>query len=108
MQQLTLATGTITTADAAAITVPAGQIWEITSITTQQPGTGVAKVVQIGFGTTATAANVKWNVNFAAGLGKDIFYPGWSLQPAATLNVVASAGTTECVYTVNGLKHVIT
>lgn len=108
MQQLTLATGTITTSDVAAITVPAGQIWEITSITLQQPTTAVAKIVSIGFGTTATPANVKMSRSLLIGQQFTTDYPGWSLQPAATLNVVASAGTTECVYTVNGLKHVIT
>lgn len=107
MQPLVLGTAQINTTDAAVFTVTAGQVWEITAITITHAAAGVAKNVAIGFGTTATAANVKWNQAFAAGVANTAFYPGWSLQPAATLNVVASAGANEAVITVSGFKHPI-
>lgn len=108
MQSLVLGTAQVNTSDAALFTVAAGQIWEITAITITHPSTGVVKNVLIGFGTTATAANVKWNQALTAGVFATAFYPGWSLQPAATLNVVASAGANEAIITVSGIKHPIT
>jgi hypothetical protein len=108
MQPLVLGTAQINTTDAAVFTVPAGQIWEITAITLTHPAAGVLKNVAIGFGTTATAANVKWNETLTAGVYRNAFYPGWSLQPAATLNTVASAGANEAIITVSGFKHPIT
>jgi|SRR3954463_5954896 len=107
MQSLVLGTAQINTTDAAVFTVTAGQVWEITAITITQPTTGVPKNIAIGFGTTATAANVKWNQAFAAGVQATAFYPSWSLQPAATLNVAASAGANEAVIVVSGFKHPI-
>ena len=53
-----LASGTISTTDAAVITVPAGQLWKVQYITFAQPASGLAKTVSVGRGTTATAANV--------------------------------------------------
>jgi hypothetical protein len=107
MQVLVLGTAQINTTDAALFTVAAGQVWEITAITITQPSTAGAKNVAIGFGTTATAANVKWNQALLAGVQGVAFYPGWSLQPAATLNVAASAGANEAIIVVSGIKHPI-
>src|SRR6185503_9749470 len=104
MQPLVLGTAQINTTDAAVFTVTAGQVWEITAITITHPSTGLAKNIAIGFGTTATAANVKWNQAFAAGVQSTAFYPGWSLQPAATLNVVSSADANIAIIVVSGFK----
>lgn len=106
MQTLVLGTSLVTTGDVALISaIPAGQVWEITAITITQPSTGAAKNVAIGIGTTATAANVKWNQAVTAGVFATAFYPGWALTATQTLNIVASAGTNEAVITVSGLKH---
>jgi len=106
MQPLVLATGTINTANTVALTVPAGQIWEIVSITVAQPAAGLAKIITVGFGTQATPANVKYNWTFSAAQQKDIFYPGWARLPAETLDFISSADANVAVYTVNGFKHV--
>lgn len=108
MQPLVLGTGTVNTSDGVLFTVSAGQIWEVTAVTITHPSTGVLKNVAIAFGSTGTPANVKWNETMTAGVYRNAFYPGWSLQPAATLNTLASAGANEAVITVSGFKHPIT
>lgn len=105
-QPLILASGTINTTTTVAFTVPAGQIWEITSITVQHPAAGLAKVITVGFGTQATPANVKYNWTFAAAQQKDVFYPGWARLPTETLDFISSADANVAVYVVTGFKHV--
>lgn len=100
-----LAAGTVTTADVAVITVPAGEAWAIYSITFFHPATGVLNTIQVGLGTTATPANVKYFSTLAAGIAKDTLYPGIGLPAAATLNMVASAETGIATFTVNGFKQ---
>lgn len=102
-----LATGTITTTSAAAFTVPAGQVWRIASITLMQPAAAVAKVISMGTGTQATAANIKIQRTYAAGAQSEILFPGFVVAAAGTFDVLASAGTTECTYSLHGTKDLV-
>lgn len=106
MIPLTLASGAVDTTDEAVITVPAGEVWEITSITFSQPSTGLAKKIRLGFGTTATAINVKYTIDMPAGeYAAPVFYPSWALVAAATLNLSASADDDVATYVVSGYKY---
>lgn len=103
-----LASGNFTDTDAAVITVPANQIWEVKNILIQQPTAGVPKVAQIGLGTTATAANVKLSRTLLAGqYSENIFVP-IGLVAGATLNLKQSvAANTELTYLVEGYKTLL-
>lgn len=105
---LALATGNFTNADAAAITVPANQIWEVQNIYIQQPAGSVAKNVLIGTGTTATAVNVKISRTLAAGQYAENIYCPIALVAAATLNISESvAANTELTYLIEGYKTLL-
>ncbi len=104
---LELASGTVTTTDAAVITVPASQLWEVRSITIAQPAAAVLKTWSLGRGTTATAANVKAARSLAAGLYSEVIFIPLALVATQTLNMVVSAGTTELTYTVQGYKKLL-
>lgn len=94
----------ITTSDAVVFTNLVNTIAIVYSITIQQPTTGDAKQIQIGVGTTATAANVKYQVTFAAGAQSVTIYPGWVLNATQTLNVVGTGTTSQAVIKVQGMR----
>lgn len=103
-----LAKGNFTNADAAAITVPAGQAWEVRNIFVQQPTGAVAKVLLIGIGTTATAVNVKISRSLAAGQYSENISAPIALAAAATLNLSESvAANTELTYLIEGFKRLL-
>lgn len=102
-----LASGTFTTTSAAAITVPAGQAWEVRNIFISQPVGAVAKVASIGLGTQATPANVKISRSLAAGQYSENISAPIALPAAGTLDVLASAGTTELTYLIEGYKRLL-
>jgi hypothetical protein len=103
-----LATGNFTDTDAAAITVPAGQAWEVRYIHIQQPVGAVAKVAQVGLGTTGTAVNVKVSRSLAAGQYHEPVFAPIALAAAATLNVKQSvAANTELTYLIEGYKRIL-
>lgn len=102
-----LASGTITTTSAAAFTVPSGQVWRINTITLMQPAAAVAKVVSLGSGTQATAANIKIQRTYAAGAQSEILAPAFVVAAGGTFDVLASAGTTECTYSIHGVKDLV-
>lgn len=104
---LELASGTVTTSNVAVITVPASQIWEVRSVTIAQPTTGVAKNFLLGRGTTATAANVKFQRAVPAGVYGEVIFIPLALVAAQTLDMTVSAGTTELTYTVQGYKTLL-
>lgn len=106
---LMLATGNFTDTDAAAITVPANQLWEIRTIYIQQPTAGVAKVAQIATGTTGTPVNVKVSRTLAAGQYSEAIFAPIALVAAATLNIKQSvAANTELTYLIEGYKTLLT
>lgn len=102
-----LAKATITTSNVAIFTNVTGQVTKIASITIQQPTTAGSKIVQIGIGTTGTPANVVLSYTIAAGQQKIVDFPNLVLSGTETLDVVSSAGTTEAVITVNGVKDLV-
>lgn len=103
-----LAKGSVTTSDAAVITVPASQLWEVRSIAIFQPAAAVLKVWTVGLGTTATAVNVKLGRSLAAGFYSEVISFPCALDPTDTLNMVVSAGTTELTYLIEGYKTYFT
>jgi hypothetical protein len=98
-----IAQAVVGSADAAIYTNNAAIITTITAITLTQPAAGGAKTIAIGIGTTATAANVQYNVAFAAGVNAVTFYPGWVLTGTQTLNVADAVGA-QANIKVSGLK----
>lgn len=101
-----LATGTITTTSAAAFTVPTGQVWKVQSITIMQPAAAVAKIVSMGTGTQATAANIKIQRTIT-GAYSEVIFPNMAVTAAGTFDVLASAGTTEVSYSIHGTKDLV-
>jgi hypothetical protein len=103
-----LGTGTVTTTDAAIVAaVPSGQLHKVQYITIQQPAGSTAKVLKIGTGTTATAANVKLTRSIPAGFYSEVILAPFTLAAAATLNAVVDTGTTELSYSVQGTKDLV-
>jgi 2-methylaconitate cis-trans-isomerase PrpF len=97
--------GQVNTTDAAAATNVANTIGTITSITLQQPAGAVAKTINIAInGTSLTAANVRYNVVFAAGVQSVTIYPGWVLTGTQTINISATAGANEATYHIDGYR----
>lgn len=103
-----LANGTFTTADVAIIAaVPAGQLFTTNFLTVQQPTGSTAKLLKIGRGTTATAANVKQTFAIPAGSFSAVYPLPFALAAGQTLNAIVDAGTTELSFTVKGSKDIV-
>lgn len=100
---------TVTTSNATlGAAVPTGMTVRLTSVTIQQPAAGVAKVISLAIGTTATPANIIRTYTIAAGALNFVEYPNIVLTAGQQLNVVTSLGTTEAVITASGLKDLAT
>lgn len=100
-----LASSTILTTDTA-VSVPAGEVWMVHSITLQQPAAGLAKEIAIALnGTSLTAANVKTGATFAAGIQRQTLYPGFGVPAGTTINYSASADTGVATISINGFKQ---
>lgn len=100
-----LASSTILTTDTS-VSVPAGEVWMVHSITVQQPAAGLAKEISIGLnGTSLTAGNVRERFTFAAGIQSQTKYPGFGLPAGTTINYSSSADTGVATIVVNGFKQ---
>lgn len=106
---LELFKGTVTTTSVAIITVPASQLWEVRSVTIQQPSAAVLKTFALGRGTLTTVADADCIVSrsLAAGLYSEVIFVPIALVAAATLDALVSAGTTELTITVQGYKTLL-
>jgi hypothetical protein len=103
-----LATGTFTTVDVAIVAaVPSGQLFKSNFLTIQQPAGSTAKLLKIGRGTTATAANVKLTFDIPAGKYSAVLPLPFALPAGATLNGIVDTGTTELSFTVQGTKDIV-
>jgi hypothetical protein len=106
---LQLFSGVLAATDTVACTVPAGQMWRVSSITLSQPTGAATATASVALnGTSLTAANVRLLQTLTTGSAQAYsLFPGFVLPPGTTLNASCTTAA-QTNMTINGTKEVIT